>query len=56
LLNDSQLLIKDNYPQAIDITEEVQETVNAYQSMFGNKLLDFNSDSSPFKYLGTLIK
>lgn len=38
------------------MTEEVQETVNSYQSMFGNKLLDFNFDSSPFKQIGTLIR
>jgi hypothetical protein len=38
------------------VTEEIQETVNSYQSMFGNKLLDFNYDSSPFKNIGTLIK
>jgi len=40
----------------VDVTEEVQETVNSYQSMFGNKLLDFKYDSCPFKSIGTLIK
>lgn len=40
----------------VDVTEEVQETLNSYQRMFGNKVLDFNYDSSAFKNIGTLIK
>jgi len=32
----------------IDITKEFQETFVVYQNMFGNKLLDFNEDTSPF--------
>jgi hypothetical protein len=41
---------------SIDVTLEVQETLNSYQRMFGNKLFDFNQDSSAFKELSTLIK
>jgi hypothetical protein len=40
----------------IDVTEEVQETFNSYQRMFGNKVIDFNQDSSAFKNLSSLIK
>jgi hypothetical protein len=48
---------KDLVPgMAIDVTEEVQETLNRYQRMFGTKVVDFNSDSSAFKNLSTLIK
>ena len=33
---------------AIDLTVEVQETFNMYQNLYGNKVLDFNDNSSPF--------
>jgi len=41
---------------AVDVTEEVQETLNRYQRMFGTKVIDFNPDSGAFKQIGTLIK
>ena len=43
-------------PVSVDVTKEVQETLNSYQRMFGNKILDFNYDSSAFKHISTLIK
>lgn len=39
----------------VDITKEVQETFNSYQNLFGNKLLDFNLQTSPFACLDNLF-
>jgi len=47
---------QNNLPPSIDVTLEVQETLNSYQRMFGNKVIDFNFDSSAFKSLSALIK
>ena len=41
---------------SVDVTDEVLETVNSYQRMFGNKIIDFNEDSSAFARIETLIK
>ncbi len=38
------------------MTDEVLETTNSYQRMFGNKIIDFNFDSSAFHKIDTLIK
>lgn len=35
----------------MDVTKEVQESITRYVSIFGTKIIDFNSDSSPFKEL-----
>jgi len=39
----------------IDVTKEVQETFVMYQNLFGNKLLDFNDDTSPFKQFNNIF-
>lgn len=39
----------------IDITKEFQETFVMYQNLFGNKLLDFNEDTSPFKHFNNIF-
>ena len=49
-------LQKIEYGLSIDVTEEVQETLNSYQRMFGNKIIDFNHDSSAFRSLFTLVR
>lgn len=35
--------------QTIDVTSEVQATFQMYVNLYGNKILDFNDDISPFK-------
>ncbi len=40
---------------SLDITETVQETLNSYQRMFGNKNIDFNADSSAFTNIRSLV-
>jgi hypothetical protein len=39
----------------VDITKEVQETFLMYQNLFGNKIIDLNDETSPFKELGNLF-
>lgn len=57
LLSNPEQIGSDDFQQyAIDVTEELQETLNSYQRMFGNKIIDFNYDSSAFKKIATLIK
>ena len=42
-------------PNVVDLTKEVQETFVMYQNLFGNKVLDFNDDSSPFKFFNNIF-
>jgi hypothetical protein len=39
----------------MDITKEFQETFVMYQNMFGNKVLDFNDNTSPFIQLNNIF-
>ena len=41
--------------RAIDITKPFQETFVMYQNLFGNKMLDFNVDTSPFRNIDCLF-
>lgn len=57
----NQFLVKPNLSDeeeytTIDVTDEVLENINSYQRMFGNKIIDFNVDSSAFRNIDTLIK
>ena len=49
-------LINTEAATSIDVTAEVQDTLNSYQRMFGTKIIDFNYDSSAFKNIDILIK
>ena len=40
---------------AVDITKEFLETVVMYQNLYGNKVLDFNNDSSPFEHINSIF-
>ena len=39
----------------VDITKEVQETFVMYQNLFGNKILDLNSNQSPFSNFNSVF-
>lgn len=39
----------------IDVTREIQETFVMYQNFVGNKTIDFNDDTSPFKQFANLF-
>lgn len=43
-----------NY-STIDVTSEVVTTFQMYQNLYGNKILDFNEDASPFRSLNNIL-
>ena len=55
LINNPDLIESDE-SRSIDVTEEIQDTLNSYQRMFGTKIIDFNYDSSAFKSIEILLK
>jgi hypothetical protein len=42
-------------PDAIEVTKEVQFALNNYFSVYGSKVVDFNSDTSAFDQLDLLV-
>jgi len=41
--------------QTIDVTSEAQATFQMYVNLYGNKILDFNDDISPFRSLNNIL-
>lgn len=39
----------------VDVTNEVQASIQQYINLFGGKIIDFNRESSPFKNLNSLL-